>query len=99
MEIDYNLCTEIMYWKLINHLSSNNLLTKYDKRNNVYELYVKNNYPTKFNITGNEFISIIENENILNISISIIKGMKLRLEDYTSKLYHFTEEIIVNMGC
>ena len=41
MEIDYNLCTEIMYWKLINHLSSNNLLTKYDKRNNVYELYVK----------------------------------------------------------
>lgn len=98
MEIDYNLCTEIMYWKLINHLSSNKLLTKYNRRNNVYELSIKNNYTTKFNITSNEFISVMENENILNISISIIKGMKLRLEDYTSKLYHFTEEIIA-MGC
>lgn len=97
MEIDYDLCTEIIYWKLINHLSSNNLLNGYDKRNNTYELSVKNTQKKK--IIGNEFISITENKNILNISISIIKGMKLRLEDYTSKLYHFTEEIIVNMGC
>ena len=96
MEIDYDLCTEIIYWKLINHLSSNKLLDGYDKRNNVYELYVKNNQKKK--ITGNEFISVMENKNILHISISIIKGMKLRLEDYTSKLYHFTEEVIVNMG-